>query len=84
MDSGVTLEEASHAATVHKHLSGYIESLQQKYSDQIYINIDLLKDIEITTIDMFVHKQGLPYAVPVPPFPILTADSRLDYGNILK
>ena len=84
VDSGVTLEEASNAATVHKHLSGYIESLQQKYSDQIYINIDLLKDIEITTIDMFVHKQGLPYAVPVPPFPILTADSRLDYGNILK
>ena len=39
---------------------------------------------KITATDMVVSQKGVPYPVMVPSFPIITTDSRLDYGSKSK
>ena len=58
-----------------------VDSLQTVYSDQIEINTELFESIELTSIDMIVNQQGVPFPKVVPPFPIFTNDNRLDYGH---
>ena len=65
------------------HFNPIIDSLQEKYSKKIKIDMDLFESIEITSTDMFVTQRGLPYPIVVPSFPILTSDNRLDYGSKL-
>ena len=62
-------------------LNPIIDSLQAVYSDQIEIDMDAFEAIELTATDMMVTQRGVPYPVMVPSFPILTTDSRLDYGS---
>jgi len=62
-------------------LNPIIDSLQAVYSDQIKIDMDAFEAIELTATDMMVTQRGVPYPVMVPSFPILTTDSRLDYGS---
>ena len=61
-----------------------IDSLQNVYADQIEINTDAFEAIKITATDMVVSQKGVPYPVMVPSFPIITTDSRLDYGSKSK
>ena len=42
---------------------------------------DAFEAIELTATDMMVTQRGVPFPVMVPSFPILTTDSRLDYGS---
>lgn len=69
---------------ISDYLNPYVDSLQTKYSDQIFINTDILEKLELTRIDMFVVEKNVPYAAAVPNFPILTTDNRLDYGQIMQ
>jgi len=62
-------------------LNQIIDSLQIVYSNQIEINMDAFEAIELTSTDMMVTQMGVPYPIIVPSFPILTTDSRLDYGS---
>jgi len=66
------------------YLNPIVDSLQEKYSEKIKINMDIFENIEITSTDMFVTQRGLPYPIIVPSFPILTSDNRLDYGSKLE
>ena len=61
-----------------------IDSLQNVYADQIEINTDAFEAIKITATDMVVSQKGVPYPVMVPSFPIITTDSRLNYGSKSK
>ena len=36
---------------------------------------------EMTSIDLYAYKQGVPYTSIVPAFPILTNKHTIDYGN---
>tara|TARA_Y100000031_G_C8067871_1_gene313688 strand:- start:305 stop:511 length:207 start_codon:yes stop_codon:yes gene_type:complete len=58
-----------------------IDSLQVVYSKQIKINMDAFESIELTATDMMVTQRGVPFPTVVPSFPIITTDSRLDYGS---
>ena len=58
-----------------------VDSLQQVYSEKIRINMDAFENIDLTSIDMMVTQQGLPYPIVVPSFPIITSDSKLNYGK---
>jgi len=69
---------------IERYLKPYIDSLQTKYSDQIAIDMDIFEQIELTRIDMFVMEKNVPYPVAVPSFPILTDDTRLDYGRVME
>ena len=69
---------------LENHLNPVVDSLQQKYADVIEINTDLFEDIRLTRIDMFAMYNDQPYAVVVPQFPVLTTDTRLDYGKKLE
>ncbi len=68
---------------IDDYLNPYIDSLQTKYSDQIYIDTDIFDEVELTRIDMFVLEKNAPYPVAVPNFPILTTDNKLDYGQVM-
>ncbi|SVB77031.1 uncharacterized protein METZ01_LOCUS229885, partial [marine metagenome] len=66
---------------VAKRMNPLVDSLQTIYSDQIEVDTDLFESIELTSIDMTVIQQGVPFPKVVPPFPIFTNDNRLDYGR---
>ena len=61
-----------------------IDSLQEVHSKKIKINMDAFEKIDLTSTDMVVKYQGLPYPIVVPSFPIITTDDRLDYGSKLE
>ena len=62
-------------------LNSYIDSLKQKYSNEILINTDLLDSIKLTRIDLYAYKKGVPYPFVVPSFPILTNKHTIDFGQ---
>jgi len=66
---------------IEKYLNPYIDKLQRKYSDFIWIDVDEFNRIKLTRIDMFVFQRKQPFPDIVPNFPQLTTDTRLDYGN---
>ena len=61
-----------------------VDSLQSIYSPEIKINIDALENIELSSTDMMVTQSGVPYPIVVPSFPILTDDSKLNYGDKME
>jgi len=75
---------ADYMKAINQHLNILTDSLQAKYSHQIYIDTDLFNDIQLTNIDLFAMQNNVPYPVVVPNFPILTNDNKLDYGNKIK
>ncbi|MBN1997198.1 hypothetical protein JW935_06590 [candidate division KSB1 bacterium] len=62
-------------------LNVYVDSLQNKYSNRIYIDTDVFEKIKVTRLDMFVKENNVPFPITVPSFPVLTTDTRLDYGQ---
>jgi len=61
-----------------------VDSLQSIYSPEIKINIDAFEHIELSSTDMMVTQSGVPYPIVVPSFPILTDDSKLNYGEEME
>jgi hypothetical protein len=47
----------------------------------IEINTDEFEKIELTSIDLVATQPDLPFPMIVPTFPIITTDTRLDYGK---
>ena len=66
---------------IDEFLNPYIDSLQTKYSEHIAVNMDILDEVELSRIDMFVLEKNVPYPIAVPNFPMLTTDNRIDYGR---
>jgi len=77
-EKGFLYDDPEDVAT---RMNPLVDSLQTLYSDQIEIDTDLFESIELTSIDMTVIQQGVPFPKVVPPFPIFTNDNRLDYGR---
>lgn len=69
---------------IRKHLNAWVDSLQTEYSNQIEINMDAFEKCELTHIDLFVQYKSSPFPVVVPGFPVLTDDTNLDYGKLMK
>ena len=61
-----------------------VDSLKSIYSPEIKINIDAFENIELSSTDMMVTQSGVPYPIVVPSFPILTDDSKLNYGEKME
>ena len=62
-------------------LNPYVDSLLQKYSSSIEINMEEFDEVKLTSIPMSVIQQNVPYAKPVPGFPLVTSNFRLNYGT---
>ena len=69
---------------ITNYLNPYSDSLFSKYSEKIRINIPVLEGIKLTRIDMVSLNDNVPYMDTVPPFPILTDKTRLNYGSRLE
>lgn len=69
---------------IEKYLNPYLDSLQLVYSNEIEINIKAFEALELTAIDMMVFEPDKPFPVVMPSFPLLTTDSRLDYGKTIE
>lgn len=74
-------EELNYLVVLEQYLNNYVDSLQNKYSDIIKVDIEKYNEIELTRIDMNVNYNNEPYSRVVPSFPIITTDNKLDYGN---
>ena len=66
------------------YLSLYIDSILNKYKDDIEINMEEFEKIELTKIDLFVLQPNVPYPVVVPSFPQYTVKSTISYGREIK
>ena len=64
-------------------LNIYFSSLTKKYSDQIWINIDAINQLNLSSIDMIALNKTGPYSVKTPIFPIITSKHQFNYGRIL-
>jgi hypothetical protein len=64
---------------IEQDLNPYIHQLQQKYKDIIEIDIELIEDVKLTGVDLFVVKKNVPFPAVVPPFPFLTTDHQLPF-----
>jgi len=73
-------EELNYITVLEDYLNEYVDSLQEKYNDQVKINIEKYNKIDLTKIDMNVSYNNQPYSRVVPSFPIITTDNKLDYG----
>ena len=82
-EKNITKEEfnENYLKVIDSNLNAYIDSLKNKYSEKIVININLLDKIELTHIDLYAYKKGVPYPFIVPAFPILTNKHALDFGK---
>ena len=64
-------------------LNIYFSSLTKKYSDQIWINIDAINQLNLSSIDMVALNKTGPYSIKTPIFPIITSKHQFNYGRIL-
>ncbi len=78
---GMKTGKASGYSLVKSYLDPLMSTIREKYRDQIFINTDAFEKIKLTSVNMFVVQQNLPFPVPVPEFPQLTAHNKLDYGQ---
>ena len=69
---------------ISDHLNPYVDQLQKKYADQIFIDVDAFEEIDITRTDLVAIQRDVPYPILVPGFPLLTTDHDLDYGQKLE
>ena len=72
------------SANVPKELNSYFNHLTKKYSDQIWINVEAVESLSLSSIDMFVLNDKGPYEINTPIFPIITSHHQFDYGRILE
>jgi len=68
---------------VDDRLNEHFLFLSNKFSDSIFINISLLDQINISSIDMVTYKTNSAYNALVPMFPILTDHHQFDFGQQL-
>jgi len=78
----ITLDDfnKNYLKILESDVNDYISSLQEKYSSFIEINFKLLDKINLTHIDLYAYRSGVPYPYVVPSFPILTSKHEIDYG----
>ena len=79
-----SLEEMPYIPLIEKYLNPLVDSLQTRYSDTIEVDVEAFNEIKLTRIDMSVNQQNVPWVKVVPSFPLVTTDSRLDYGRKMK
>jgi hypothetical protein len=80
-----TPTDTIHTVTIiEKYLNPYVDDLQEKYNNQIEVNIESFNNISLTRIDMIVVQKNVPFPVMVPSFPQITTDAKLDYGKKME
>lgn len=79
-----TVAEMNYIPLIEKYLNPYVDSLQRKYSDQIYVDVAAFNEIRLTRIDLSVTQENVPFPQMVPSFPLVTTDNALDYGHKMK
>jgi len=66
---------------VSSALNEYFIGLTQKYTEEIRINVDLLNNISLSSIDMATYNKIGPYKLAVPLFPVITDTYKFNYGQ---
>ncbi|MCF7885377.1 MAG: hypothetical protein K9M80_02690 [Candidatus Marinimicrobia bacterium] len=79
-----SLYNADQMKTIKEYLNPYIDSLQKKYSEQIYFNKEAFESIELNRKPMAVYEPNVPWPGVVPKFPALTTEHSLDYGQLME
>ena len=64
-----------------RYLEPVINQLFHDYSNKIIINFKLLDEINLTSIPMHIINQNSAYQSPIPQFPVLTDNYKINYGE---
>jgi hypothetical protein len=80
----VNISEMDQIKIVDTYMTPYVNTLQQKYNNDIKINVEEFENIELTNIDLIALKPDQPFPVVTPSFPLLTTNHRLDYGQKMQ
>ncbi|KAA3660350.1 MAG: hypothetical protein DWQ10_06875 [Calditrichaeota bacterium] len=81
---GIKLTGENYMQVIEEHLNPYIDSLQAKYGERIEVNTDAFDETKLTRVDLHVVLQGMPFPDVVPQFPLVTSDTKLDYGKKME
>lgn len=76
-----SLFASNYQEVIKSTLNPYIDFLQHKYADKVFINTDMFNNIKLTKIDLSVSYANSPFSQVVPNFPLVTTDNKLDYGS---
>ncbi len=79
-----SVTEMEYIPLIENFLNPRVDSLQKKYADIIEVDVEAFNNIKLTRIDMSVTQQNVPFVKPVPSFPLVTTDNRLDYGKKME
>jgi len=77
----VKADSIGRTLAMNKYFDDFIFNLQQKYENEIEIDLDGLAQLDITRVNLFAIQQNVPYPVVVPSFPILTSKDKIEYGS---
>ena len=77
-------DSLSDLEVIDKYLNPLVDSLQKKYSKNIFIDTEAFNKIKLSRIDLFVYQKNVPFTIVVPSFPKYTTDPWLNYGNKLN
>lgn len=76
-------EKRSFAENYHEilkeTLNPFINELQKKYYKKIKLDFDTFEKISLSSIDLYVKYNDLPYQDVVPLFPVITTDHLIEY-----
>ncbi|MFO7889521.1 MAG: hypothetical protein R6V04_04205 [bacterium] len=75
------------SSLIDKHeyfLTAYADSVYRKYEQSIEVNLQALKNVQLTKIPLFALQQYVPYPAAVPPFPMWINDNKLRYGESMN
>ena len=79
-----SLFNVDHIFVLENYLNNFVDSLQNKYSESIQINLNEFNKINLSRIQMSATYSNAPYKSIVPSFPILTTSFSIDYGNNIE
>jgi len=79
-----SVTEMEYIPLIENFLNPHVDLLQKKYADIIEVDVEAFNNIKLTRIDMSVTQQNVPFVKPVPSFPLVTTDNRLDYGKKME
>lgn len=79
-----TASEMAPIRLIENYLNPVVDSLQKEYSNVVEMDVEELNKIKLTRIDMEAIRQNVPFPRVVPSFPLVTTDSKLDYGSKME
>ncbi len=69
---------------LQKAVTTYMADLQQKYIDEIQVDLQKFNSLELPKIQLFVQKVAAPFPIAAPGWPVFSTDNTIEYQPLEK